>query len=187
MINCREIPWKSLETHWKLLIIWLSLGILHLDFPYRIAGSWFFWWHDFFSGPIFWTDSNWKEQFEMHETMSGKAPVILGGHEHTVFEEVQLAVCRFFVWVCLAILCDLFGMVKTWPFQRLLVTFSWEIKRSRLESPGVWFFLAFYHFCLKTIICPLKIDELVEMIHVLLKWSPFQLVHSSKFLEVATS
>jgi len=27
------------------------------------------------------------EQFEMHETMSGKAPVILGGHEHTVFEE----------------------------------------------------------------------------------------------------
>jgi len=28
------------------------------------------------------------EQFEMHETMSGKAPVILGGHEHEVFEEV---------------------------------------------------------------------------------------------------
>eukprot|EP00438_Fugacium_kawagutii_P027181 Skav234840 [mRNA] locus=scaffold1428:228913:238504:- [translate_table: standard] len=28
-----------------------------------------------------------EEQFEMHETMSGKAPVILGGHEHTVFEE----------------------------------------------------------------------------------------------------
>lgn len=28
------------------------------------------------------------EQFEMHETMNGKAPVILGGHEHTVFEEV---------------------------------------------------------------------------------------------------
>ena len=27
------------------------------------------------------------EQFEMHETMNGKAPVILGGHEHTVFEE----------------------------------------------------------------------------------------------------
>lgn len=27
------------------------------------------------------------EQFEMHETMSGKAPVILGGHEHTIFEE----------------------------------------------------------------------------------------------------
>lgn len=24
----------------------------------------------------------------MHETMSGKAPVILGGHEHEVFEEV---------------------------------------------------------------------------------------------------
>ncbi|CAK9070708.1 unnamed protein product [Durusdinium trenchii] len=29
-----------------------------------------------------------QEQFEMHETMSGKAPVILGGHEHEVFEEV---------------------------------------------------------------------------------------------------
>lgn len=28
-----------------------------------------------------------EEQFEMHETMSGKAPVILGGHEHTIFEE----------------------------------------------------------------------------------------------------
>ena len=28
-----------------------------------------------------------QEQFEMHETMSGKAPVILGGHEHTIFEE----------------------------------------------------------------------------------------------------
>ena len=51
----------------------------------------------------------------MHETMSGKAPVILGGHEHTVFEEVQLAVCRFGLFaVCLAILrvCDLFGMVS---------------------------------------------------------------------------
>ena len=40
------------------------------DFPYRIADS-------------------WKEQFEMHETMSAKAPVILGGHEHIVFEEVR--------------------------------------------------------------------------------------------------
>ena len=35
----------------------------------------------------------------------------------------------------LAILCDLFGMVK-WPFQRLLVTSNLGIKRSRLASPG---------------------------------------------------
>lgn len=34
-----------------------------------------------------WRSNRGEEQFEMHETMSGKAPVILGGHEHTIFEE----------------------------------------------------------------------------------------------------
>ena len=32
----------------------------------------------------------------MHETINGKAPVILGGHEHTVFEEAPAK--RWFVF-----------------------------------------------------------------------------------------
>ena len=35
--------------------------------------------------------------------------------------------------------CDLFGMVK-WPFKGRIVTSNWGIKRSRLESPGMFFF-----------------------------------------------
>ena len=35
---------------------------------------------------------------------------------------------------CLAILCDLFGMVKTWPFQRFFSVTSKGMKRSRLRT-----------------------------------------------------
>ena len=39
-------------------------------------------------------------------------------------------ILRYFCWM---FLCDLFGMVKTWPLQRLLEV---TIKRLRLESAG---------------------------------------------------
>ena len=39
-------------------------------------------------------------------------------------------ILRYFCWI---FLCDLFGMVKTWPLQRLLEV---TIKRLRLESAG---------------------------------------------------
>ena len=81
---------------------------------------------------------HWKEQFEMHETMSGKAPVILGGHEHTVFEEVR-RVCS---WLgCFFLFGVIFFLAKsTYPSNMVHQKFAQLKKEIHLPSTSIFEF-----------------------------------------------
>ena len=56
---------------------------------------------------------------------------------YSIYIQYSIYIYRVYLYlfIYLAILCNLFGMVK-YPFQRLLLTSNWGTKRSRLESPG---------------------------------------------------